>query len=121
MTKNRIAKIAALSVGMTLAFGVMASPVGAVTIAELQAQINALMAQLAALQGGSATNPSYTFTQNLTVGSTGGDVTSLQQFLVGGGYLNMPIGVSYGYFGPLTKAAVAAWQAANGVAPAVGY
>lgn len=121
MTKIRIAKIAGIAAGTALVFGSFVPMVGAVTIAELQAQINALMAQLAALQGGSVDTSPYTFTQNLTVGSTGADVTSLQQYLVGGSYLNMPIGVSYGYFGPLTKAAVAAWQAAHGVAPAVGY
>jgi peptidoglycan hydrolase-like protein with peptidoglycan-binding domain len=33
----------------------------------------------------------------------------------------MPVGVAYGYFGPLTQAAVAKWQAANGVMPAAGY
>ena len=113
-------KFVALTLGLAMVFGV-AAPASAVTIAELQAQIEALMAQLAALQGGANANTSYTFTQNLTVGSTGADVTSLQQFLVGGGYLNMPTGVSYGYFGPLTKAAVASWQAAKGISPAVGY
>ncbi|MEX2010309.1 MAG: peptidoglycan-binding domain-containing protein, partial [Parcubacteria group bacterium] len=116
--KNRMIKTVAGIAGMSMAFSA-ALPASAVTIAELQAQIASLMAQLASLQG--TTNTSYTFTQNLTVGSTGADVTSLQQFLVGGGYLNMPIGVSYGYFGSLTKAAVASWQAANGVSPAVGY
>ena len=121
MLNKTITKVAALSLGMTLALGV--STAGAQTIAELQAQINALMAQLAALQGGSTTPTTgqYNFTQNLTIGSTGGDVVSLQQYLVGAGHLNMPVGVSYGYFGPLTRAAVAKWQAANGVAPAVGY
>lgn len=121
MSKNRIAKIAALSVGLTLAFG--ASTAGAQTIADLQAQINALLAQLAALQGGSTTpaTPSVTFTQNLTLGSTGSEVSALQQMLVAQGHLVMPAGVAYGYFGPLTQAAVAKWQAANGVAPAVGY
>lgn len=123
MLKNKLAKVGAFAVGVTFAFGVFAAPAGAQTVAELQAQINALMAQLAALQGGSTTSNTtgYNFTQNLTVGSTGADVTSLQQFLVGGGYLNMPAGVSYGYFGPLTRSAVAAWQAANGISPAVGY
>ena len=119
MIKNRKAKIVALTVGLTLALGFVASPAGAQTIAELQAQINALMAQLAALQGSSA--PSMTFTQNLTLGSTGAEVSSLQQTLVTGGHLVMPAGVAYGYFGALTQAAVAKWQAANGVAPAVGY
>lgn len=113
-------KFVALTLGLAMVFGV-AAPASAVTIAELQTQIEALMAQLAALQGGANANTSYTFTQNLTVGSTGADVTSLQQFLVGKGFLNMPTGVAYGYFGPLTKAAVAAWQAANGISPAVGY
>ena len=33
----------------------------------------------------------------------------------------MPAGVSKGYFGSLTRTAVAIWQAANGITPAVGY
>lgn len=119
MMKKRIAKIGALTVGMTFVLGLVASPAAAQTMAELQAQITALMAQLAALQGSSA--PSMTFTQNLTLGSTGSEVTALQQALVAGGHLSMPAGVAYGYFGALTKAAVAKWQAANGVSPAVGY
>jgi len=62
-----------------------------------------------------------TFVTNLTVGSRGSDVVALQQFLVSKGFLQMPVNVSYGYFGPITKAAVARWQAANGISPAVGY
>lgn len=62
-----------------------------------------------------------TFAANLTVGSRGSDVATLQQFLVAKGYLQMPAGVYYGYFGPLTRAAVARWQVANGIFPAVGY
>ncbi|MDP3784771.1 MAG: peptidoglycan-binding protein [bacterium] len=53
------------------------------------------------------------FTQNLTVGSKGDDVKCLQT------YLN--VSPQSGYFGPLTKAAVAKWQADNGVSPAAGY
>jgi len=122
MLKTQIAKLGAVAVGMTFAFGVIVPSAGAqVTIAELQAQINALMAQLAALQGGSATGTAVQYNTNLTVGSTGADVTELQQMLVAKGFLQMPAGVSYGYFGPLTKAAVASWQAANGISPAVGY
>jgi len=124
MIKSKITKFATLAVGMTFVFGVMATPAGAQTIAELQAQINALMAQLAALQGGTGstnTGSVFQFNTDLTVGATGAAVTSLQQFLVGQGHLVMPAGVSYGYFGPITRAAVASWQAANGVAPAVGY
>ncbi len=124
MIKNRIAKIGALTVGMTFALGVLATPAGAQTIAELQAQINALMAQLAALQGSTVstgTTSGTTFTQNLTLGSTGTEVTALQQVLVAQGHLVMPVGVAYGYFGPLTQAAVSKWQAANGVSPTAGY
>ncbi|MFH1473064.1 MAG: hypothetical protein ABIF06_01460, partial [bacterium] len=118
MIKTNIARLAAVSVGLAMVFAV-AAPAGAVTIAELQASIAALNAQLAALQGGSASTA--TFTQNLTVGSTGSEVTALQQVLVAQGRLTMPAGVAYGYFGPLTRAATASWQAANNVAPAVGY
>src|SRR3989338_8716000 len=120
MTKIRIAKIAGIAAGATLVFGSFIPMAGAVTIAELQAQINALMAQLAALQG-STVSTGTTFTQNLTVGSTGAEVTALQQVLVAQGRLVMPAGVAMCYFGSLTQAAVASWQAANGVSPAAGY
>ena len=119
MTKQRIAKIAGIAVGATVAFGSLVPMVGAVTIAELQAQINALMAQLATLQG--STVSTVTFTQNLTIGSRGTEVTALQQMLVAQGHLVMPAGVAMGYFGSLTKAAVAKWQTANGVSPTAGY
>ena len=120
MINKRIAKIAGIAVSATIAFGTLVPMVGAVTIAELQAQINALMAQLATLQGGSVSTGT-TFTQNLTVGSTGAEVTALQQMLVAQGHLVMPVGVAYGYFGTLTRAAVASWQAANGISPTAGY
>lgn len=60
-----------------------------------------------------------TFTRNLTVGARGADVTCLQNALIAAGHL----GASYntGYFGGLTKAAVAKWQKAASVAPAVGF
>ena len=122
MNKIRIAKIAGIAAGATLAFGSFIPMVGAVTIAELQAQINALLAQLATLQGGTTTTTTAcTFTRSLTMSSTGADVTCLQSYLVAQGHLVMPVGVAMGYFGSLTQAAVAKWQAANGVAPAVGY
>ncbi|KKU88968.1 MAG: hypothetical protein UY20_C0019G0009 [Candidatus Yanofskybacteria bacterium GW2011_GWA1_48_10] len=119
MTKIRIAKIAGIAAGASLFLGAFVPMAGAVTIAELQAQINALMAQLAILQG--STVSTVTFTQNLTVGSRGTEVTALQQMLVAQGHLVMPTGVAMGYFGSLTKAAVAKWQTANGVSPTAGY
>jgi hypothetical protein len=33
----------------------------------------------------------------------------------------MPVGVDYGYFGTLTQSALARWQVARGIAPALGY
>jgi peptidoglycan hydrolase-like protein with peptidoglycan-binding domain len=60
------------------------------------------------------------FTRYLTVGSTGADVVELQTILEAQGYLVIPVGVSKGYFGALTKGAVAKWQAAVGL-PATGY
>lgn len=62
-----------------------------------------------------------TFSRSLTVGSRGDDVTALQTWLVAKGYLVMPSGAAYGYFGNLTKAAVAAYQTAKGITPAAGY
>ena len=80
MIKSKITKFATLAVGMTFVFGVMATPAGAQTIAELQAQINALMAQLAALQGGTGstnTGSVFQFNTDLTVGATGAAVTKI--------------------------------------------
>lgn len=116
MTNSRLAKIASISAGVAMTLG-FASTAGAATTAELQAQINQLMAQLTAMQG----NVSTTFTVNLTVGSRGPQVVALQSFLESKGYLVMPVGVSKGYFGGLTRAAVARFQAANQITPAVGY
>lgn len=101
----------------------VAAPAQAQTVADLQAQIQMLMAQLASLQTGGTTTTTtgVAFTSNLTVGSTGAEVTALQQMLVARGHLTMPAGVAFGYFGPLTRSALASWQAANGVSPAAGY
>lgn len=91
------------------------------------AQLTALVAQLQAQQGGTGSvSTSYAFTQNLTLGSTGAEVKALQQFLnANGAQVSVSGAGSPGnessYFGPATKAALAKWQAANGVAPAVGY
>ena len=119
MLKTRIAKIAAITVGLTFALSFSVNTAGAVTIAELQAQINALMAQLASLQGGTVSTGA-SIASDLTIGSTGANVVTLQSALVAQGHLVMPAGVAMGYFGSLTRAAVMKWQAANGV-PSTGY
>lgn len=61
-----------------------------------------------------------TFTRSLTIGSQGADVTCLQDYLTGTGHFTFS-GGSTGFFGSVTQSAVSAWQAANSVAPAVGY
>jgi hypothetical protein len=62
---------------------------------------------------------SYTFTRNLTIGSTGADVTALQNFLISNGN-TIPAGAT-GYFGAQTRDALVAYQAAKGITPAAGY
>lgn len=113
--------------------GVAAVPSGAqaVTtaelIAQLQAQIAALQAQLNALSAGTtAPSTACNFTRSLYLGVVGDDVKCLQQYLNGAGHAVSASGAgSPGnettYYGSRTQGAVASWQAANGVAPAVGY
>ncbi len=116
--KSKVAKIAAGLVvfAMVVSF---ASTAKAQSAADLQAQIQALLAQIAQLQGNTSTS-GHQFNVDLTVGSSGADVTALQQLLVSKGFLTMPAGVAMGTFGPLTKSAVAAWQASVGL-PATGF
>lgn len=119
-------KVAVAVLGVALAASAFAfAPVAnAQTTAELNAQIQSLLATIAQLQaqiGGSSSGSgaSMTFTRDLTLGSTGSDVTALQNWLIGKGH-TIPAGAT-GYFGAQTQSALAAWQAANGVTPAAGY
>src|SRR3989344_8762906 len=108
------------------------------TVADLTAQINALLqtiaglqVQLAALSGGGTPGTggafaACSFTRDLTLGSTGADVKCLQQGLNASGFAIATTGVgSPGneteYFGALTKAALGKLQAANGDSPTAGY
>jgi len=61
----------------------------------------------------------FNFTRDLTIGSTGDDVTALQQILMNAGLLNIP--APTGYFGPLTRAALGFFQALHSITPAAGY
>lgn len=92
------------------------------TIEQLQAQIASLQATLLALAGGSGGGGSAmcSFTRDLTLGSKGDDVTCLQNSLKSTGHFTYAGGAT-GYFGGITKSAVSAWQAANGVSPTAGY
>ena len=95
------------------------------TNAELQAKINALLAQIKVLQEKVSAAPTVTTTTtsatvsiascpNLTralgVASRGADVTALQVFLKAQGHMNDE---ATGYFGALTEAAVKKFQATN--------
>lgn len=122
------AKIAAVIAGLALVMMSFVSfaPAKAQTNSDLQAQINSLLATIRSLQaqlgqsGGTTTTVSSTvFTRDLTIGSTGSDVTALQTWLIGKGYA-IPAGAT-GYFGTQTQAAVAAFQTANGIMPTAGY
>ena len=131
MTKQMSWPIALVTLGAMLALALSLSvpKAGAVTIEELLVQIQALQAQLVALQaqqgGGAAT--ACAFTRSLYVGvSSGADVKCLQQYLNSTAYKVASTGAgSPGsetmFYGPLTRTAVSKWQAAMNVSPAVGY
>lgn len=120
--KKTVAAVIALTVAVWLVGAALVVPARAQTVAELQAQINALLAQIAALQAqlAGASGGCYNFTRDLYVGVSGDDVKALQDYLTSTGHFTFS-GGSTGYFGPITQSAVAAWQAANGVSPAAGY
>lgn len=124
MTRKIFARVATLVVAFAMVFSAFAVPVQAQTDAELAAQIQALLATIAALQaqisGGAVVTSCPMLTQPLTIGSQGTAVVDLQNYLTTTGHFTFS-GGSTGYFGPITQQAVASWQAANGVAPAVGY
>lgn len=105
------------------------------SVADLQTQINALLQQLQQLQQLQAqltarvSNPLTTsvpsitggttackaLTSNLGPGSSGADVTFLQQFLAQDPSI-YPEAITSGYYGSLTVAAVQRWQTAHGIA-----
>ncbi len=107
----------------------VAPSVGAATIADLQAQINALMSQLQAMQGTPAMGSvpaacvGVTFTRNLTIGSTGADVKCFQALMNAHGFQLAASGAGSpgnetSYFGTRTLGAVQRLQVAQGWIPA---
>ncbi len=85
------------------------------TIAQLQAQLAALYAQLAQLQKLQATaSANCQFSATLKIGSTGPLVTCLQNYLIKNNYLKVS---ATGYFGVLTTTAVRSWQADRKLQP----
>ena len=93
---------------------------------ENQQQSSLTQAPILQLQTPQIPQTTYYFTRDLTLTSTGEDVRQLQIFLNASGYTVANTGAgSPGsettYFGTLTRAALARYQAANGISPAVGY
>lgn len=121
---NRLRKtIITAAVSLTTVALVAPGIAGAITVAELQAQIAALQAQLNSLQTPSSSSVpvacvGISFTRNLNVGSTGSDVKCLQASMNALGYTVATSGAgSLGnettYFGPRTLAAVQQFQVAK--------
>jgi len=115
-------KVAAAFVGFALVIGAafaFATPAKADTVSDLQTQVNALLAQIAALSGSSTTGGSctgFTFTRNHKMGETGGEVMQIQKFLnsmadtrVAATGAGSP-GNETSYYGAATKAAVIKFQ-----------
>src|SRR3989338_5992595 len=122
--KKFVAGTLGVAMAVTFSFGAIVPGAQAATVDELQAQIASLLAQIQALQAQlssqSTPSASCSFTRDLTIGAKGDDVTCLQNYLTGTGHFKFSGGAT-GYFGSVTRAAVAAWQAGNGVSPAAGY
>lgn len=78
-----------------------------------------LIAQNQQSQQSTGAASTYPYGRNLTIGNRGDDVTNLQNFLIGQGYLAS--GNNTGYFGQATRSALASWQASVGISPAEGY
>lgn len=124
----KLSKLVASVIGFSMVLSVVftgATPANAQTTAELQAQISSLLATITALQNqlagmGGSTNGgaacSFTFTQNLKLGSTGAEVKNLQVFLNKSADTQVATtgagspGNESSYFGPATKAAVMKFQ-----------
>ncbi|MBU6214890.1 peptidoglycan-binding protein, partial [Patescibacteria group bacterium] len=138
VTTKAIAKVAAVATGLAMATSMLSfAPMvhAALTDSQVQAILSLLqsfgadsttIANVQASLTGSApvttgtgsSSAACVFTKDLTVGSTGSEVSQLQTALIAKGYMS---GSATGYFGAITKAAVMKWQTAAGVSPAAGY
>jgi hypothetical protein len=125
ITNNVVAKLSVAFVAAALALSLVAPMAQAadaseMSLDELIALVNQLQAQAGQTDDSTSTGGScVSIPAPLTMGSTGANVTALQNALIAAGQ-SIPAGAT-GYFGAQTQSALAAWQTANGVSPAVGY
>lgn len=122
ITNNVVAKASVALVALAMAVSLVApkahaADVSTMSLDELIALVTQLQAQVG--QNSIAVGVCDSIPAPLTIGSQGANVTALQNALIAAGQ-SIPAGAT-GYFGSQTQAALAAWQAANGVSPAVGY
>lgn len=94
-------------------------------IAALERKVQELLAEIKSRSAALPESAAYPFTRDLTVGSRGSDVRALQIFLVqqdtGPAARALGANGTTRYFGPLTRAALAEYQAKVGIKPPVGY
>jgi len=134
LTKSKTARVAAGFLGFAMAASAFVPALASAQSADLQSQINALLATISALQaqlsattGGSTVTTGYTFNTNLTMGSKGTNVMNLQKVLNGVDGTQLATvgagspGNETSNFGGLTRAAVVKFQQKFGITPAVGY
>lgn len=124
IAKNFASKAAVAFVAVAMLFTMMAPAAQAQSSEDLQAMINTLLAQIAALQsqvgqGGTSVASGicpYTWTRDLNVGATGADVMKLQQFLNANADTRVAasgagsVGAETEFYGPATAAAVSKMQ-----------
>tara|TARA_B100002051_G_scaffold276820_1_gene329402 strand:- start:2814 stop:4880 length:2067 start_codon:yes stop_codon:yes gene_type:complete len=123
IAREFVAKLAVAFVAVAMVLSAFAPAAQAQTTEELQAMINDLLAQVAALQAGAGQDAGvssdvcpYTWTRDLSTGSTGADVMKLQQFLNADPDTRVAVsgvgsaGMETEYYGPATAAAVSKMQ-----------
>jgi hypothetical protein len=121
IAKDFASKAAIAFVAFAMIFTMFAPAAQAQSTEDLQAQINTLLAQIAALSASSTTSSGsavcpYTWTRDLNVGATGADVMKLQQFLNANADTRVAasgagsVGMETETYGPATAAAVSKMQ-----------
>jgi len=123
IAKDFAAKLAVAFVAVAMVLSAFAPATQAQTTEELQAMINDLLAQVASLSGETSDDSAsaagvcpFTWTRDLSTGSTGADVKALQQFLNANADTRVAatgagsMGMETEFFGPATGAAVSKFQ-----------